>query len=92
MGILQSRKGHTPHKKGHVMNYNYKLLKRIKESAFETQKAFARSPEMKVPEHLVGNVINGRWNLTPKEKEHWAKVLDTSVEELFDGMVEIVAG
>ena len=48
---------------------------------YDTQKRFAIA--VKSYPAIVSMVINGRWNLSEKEKYEWADALDTTVEILF---------
>lgn len=58
-----------------------KKLKGAIVSVFGTQGDFA--DRMKISESVVSRVITGRWILTNIEKKHWAKVLKSTVGELF---------
>ena len=51
---------------------------------FDSQSAFAKAAG--VHPSRVSQVVQGRFNLTPDEKDHWLKVLcwTGSTEELFD--------
>jgi plasmid maintenance system antidote protein VapI len=65
---------------GLVMRFNFELMKAIKEKGL-TQKSFAGL--VGENEAKVSLVINGRLNLTDREKLKYASVLQMNVEDLF---------
>ncbi len=63
------------------LKFNYKLKCKIMEK-FGTQNKFAEA--IVFPREYVSFVVRGRMNLTNEQKNLWSKVLESTVEELFE--------